>query len=67
MQITPYPDTPILTLNRTGVMVVMLGEGGVTVERVNMMAEALCNEPIALSNTRWYSQGNGSFNFIITQ
>ena len=36
MQITPYPDTPILTLNRTGVMVVMLGEGGVTVERMDM-------------------------------
>ena len=40
MQITPHPDTPILTLNRTGVMVVMLGEGGVTVdERMDMMAE----------------------------
>ena len=39
MQITPHPDTPILTLNGTGVMVVMLGEGGVTVERVDMMAE----------------------------
>ena len=24
---TPHPDTPILTLNRTGVRVVMLGEG----------------------------------------
>ena len=39
VQITPHPDTPILTLNRTGVMVVMLGEGGVTVERMDMMAE----------------------------
>ena len=39
MQITPHPDTPILTLNRTGVMVVMLGEGDVTVERMDMMAE----------------------------
>ena len=27
------------TLNRIGVMVVMLGEGGVTVERMDMMAE----------------------------
>jgi len=36
---TPYPDIPMLTLNRTGVMVVMLGEGGVTVERMGMMAE----------------------------
>ena len=33
------PDTPILTLNRTGVMVVMLEEGGVTFERMDMMAE----------------------------
>ena len=39
MQITPHPDSPILTLNRTGVMVVMLGEGDVTVERMDMMAE----------------------------
>jgi len=39
VQITPHSDTPILTLNRTGVMVVMLGEGGVTVERMGMMAE----------------------------
>ena len=39
MQITPHPDTPILTLNKTDVMVVMLGEGGVTVERMDMMAE----------------------------
>ena len=35
----PHPDTPIPTLNRTGVMVVMLGEGDVTVERMDMMAE----------------------------
>ena len=39
MQITPHPDTPILTLNRTGVMVIMLGEGSVTVERMDMMAD----------------------------
>ena len=39
MQITPHPVSPILTLNRTGVMVVMLGEGGVTVERLVVMAE----------------------------
>jgi len=39
VQITPHSDTPILTLNRTGVMVVMLGQGGATVERMDMMAE----------------------------
>ena len=39
VQITPHPDTPILTctVNRTGVMVVMLEEGGVTVKRSDMM------------------------------
>jgi len=39
VQITPHPDTPILTLNKTGVMVAMLGEEGVTVERMDRMAE----------------------------
>jgi len=42
VQITPQPHTPILTLTRTDVMVVMLGEGSVTietVERMDMMAE----------------------------
>ena len=41
MQITPHPDIPILTLNRTDETVVMLGEGGVTVERMDMMAEGV--------------------------
>ena len=39
MRITPHPDTPILTLNNTGVMGVELGDGGVTVEGMCMMAE----------------------------
>jgi len=36
---TPHPDTPIHTLNSTGMMVVELGDGGVTVEVMGMMAE----------------------------
>ena len=35
----PSTHTHILTLNRTDVMVVVLGEGGVTVGRMDMMAE----------------------------
>jgi len=35
----PHPDTPIHTLNSTGMMVVELGDGGVTVEVMGMMAE----------------------------
>ena len=33
----PHPDIPILTLNSTGVMVVELGDGCVTVERMRMI------------------------------
>jgi len=35
----PPSRHPILTVNRSGVMVVVLGEGDVTVERMDMMAE----------------------------
>jgi len=39
VRITPHTDTPILTLNSTGVMVVDLGDEGVTVEGMDMNAE----------------------------
>ena len=39
MQITSHPDTPILTLKHTGTMFDELGDEGVTVVRMGMMAE----------------------------